>query len=210
MTVLHTFWHERPTLNGTSQAETMQKPMSGQWPKEPLHQVYLSTSLCWKKVFMMNSTLLEHSCSGSLLLSLTSASPCRPITPFHTPESFPTCALKSPKRIVDTSVLTLRKASLLSSTNSRYRIFRRISRGQFLALKMRDFPYYRLISRIRKFRYLTLSGMRYIHYAPTHVLYNGGDAGHGVVGSSKLLRAQKLTVLVRGFACESTRSAAPA
>jgi len=32
---------------------------------------------------------------------------------------------------------------------------RRISRGQFLALKMRVFPYYRLISRIRKFRYLT-------------------------------------------------------
>jgi len=31
----------------------------------------------------------------------------------------------------------------------------RISRGQFLALKMRVFPYYRLISRIRKFRYLT-------------------------------------------------------
>jgi len=66
---------------------------------------------------------------------------------------------------------------------------RRISRGQFLALKMRVFSYYRLISRIRKFRYLTkislpkkfryltLSGMRYIHYAPTHVLYNGGDAG---------------------------------
>ena len=58
--------------------------------------------------------------------------------------------------------------------------------------------------------------MRYIHYAPTHVLYNGGDdfngghAGHGVVGSSKLRRAQKLTVLVRGFACESTGSAAPA
>ena len=52
--------------------------------------------------------------------------------------------------------------------------------------------------------------MRYIHYAPTHVLYNGGDAGHGVVGSSKLRRAQKLTVLVRGFACESTQSVARA
>jgi len=31
-----------------------------------------------------------------------------------------------------------------------YRIFRLISRGQFLALKMRVFPYDRLISRIRK------------------------------------------------------------
>ena len=36
-----------------------------------------------------------------------------------------------------------------------YRIFRRISQGQFLALKMRVFTYYRLISRIRKLRYLT-------------------------------------------------------
>jgi len=35
-------------------------------------------------------------------------------------------------------------------------------------------------------------------------------AGHGVVGSSKLRRALKLAVLVRGFACQSTRSAAPA
>jgi len=40
--------------------------------------------------------------------------------------------------------------------------------------------------------------------------FNGGDAGHGVVGSSKLRRAQKLTVLVRGFTCESTQSVAPA
>ena len=40
--------------------------------------------------------------------------------------------------------------------------------------------------------------------------FDGGDAGHGVVGSSKLRRAQKLTVLARGFACESTRSAASA
>ena len=67
---------------------------------------------------------------------------------------------------------------------------RRISRGQFLALKMRVFPHYRLISRIRKFRYLTtgylffflqqsLWGVRYIHYAPTHVLYNGRDDFNG-------------------------------
>jgi len=40
--------------------------------------------------------------------------------------------------------------------------------------------------------------------------FNGGDAGHGVVGSSKLPRALKLTVLVRGFVSESARSAAPA
>jgi len=38
---------------------------------------------------------------------------------------------------------------------------------------------------------------------------NSGDAGHGVVGSSKLRLALKLTVFVRGIACESAQSAAP-
>jgi len=45
--------------------------------------------------------------------------------------------------------------------------------------------------------------------APASRFFNGGDAGHGVVGSAKLRHALKLTVLVRGFACESARSAAP-
>jgi len=67
---------------------------------------------------MMHSALLQHSCSRSLPLSLTSASPCRPITYFHTPVSFPTCALKSPKSIVDLLVLTLRWVSLICFTNS--------------------------------------------------------------------------------------------
>jgi len=38
----------------------------------------------------------------------------------HTPASFPTCALKSPKRMLESSVLTLRRVSLVSSTNSKY------------------------------------------------------------------------------------------
>jgi len=33
--------------------------------------------------------------------------------------------------------------------------------------------------------------------------------GHGVVGSSKLRRAQKLTVLVRGFACRALGARLP-
>ena len=80
-------------------AETMQKSMSDRWTKEFRHQVYLCTSLWRKKVFMMHSALLQHSCSKSLPLSFqlrlfmgdlntqrkerqlrqTSASPCRPI-----------------------------------------------------------------------------------------------------------------------------------
>jgi len=78
-------------------AETMQKSMSGHWPKESLHQVYLCISLCWKKVFMMHSPLLHHSCNRSLPFSFTSPSLCRPIT-------------TSPKRIVDSLVLILRRA----------------------------------------------------------------------------------------------------
>jgi len=42
----------------------------------------LVQTLCWKKVFMMHSALLHHSSTRSLPLSFTSASPCRPITPF--------------------------------------------------------------------------------------------------------------------------------
>ena len=34
--------------------------------------------------------------------------------------------------------------------------------------------------------------------------------GHDVVGSSKLRRAPKLSVFVRGFGCESARSGGPA
>ena len=70
-------------------AGTLWKPMSGQWPKEPLHQVYLSISLCWKKVFMMQF-----------------------VVPNMSIEVF-----QKDSRYVS---LTLRIASLLSSTNFRY------------------------------------------------------------------------------------------
>ena len=43
--------------------------------------------------------------AGSLPLSFTSASSCWPATPFHNPASFPRCALKSPKRTVDSLAL---------------------------------------------------------------------------------------------------------
>jgi len=89
--------------------ETMQLSMSDHWPKESPHHLYLCTYLRWKKVFMMHSALLLHSYSRSLPLSLTRPSPCRPITYFHTPASFPTWAVKSPKSIADSFVLILRR-----------------------------------------------------------------------------------------------------
>ena len=54
---------------------------------------------------------------------LSSASPCRTITPFYTPASFPTCALKSAKIILDLLSFTLRRVSLISSTYSDYSAF---------------------------------------------------------------------------------------
>jgi len=60
--------------------------------------------------------VVQHSCSRSLPLSFMSASPCWPFTPFHTTASFPTCALKSPVRIVNSLGSTFPRASLVSST----------------------------------------------------------------------------------------------
>jgi len=79
--------------DGSKSAETM--------PKSNLHQVYLCKFLCRKKVFMMHSALLQDSCTRSLPLSFTSASPCRLITPFHSTPSFLNCALNSAKLIAD-------------------------------------------------------------------------------------------------------------
>ena len=66
----------------------------------------------------MYSALLQHSCNRNFTLSFTSASPRWPITPLLTPASFPTCALKSPKRIIDSLVVILRRATHNSSTNA--------------------------------------------------------------------------------------------
>jgi len=53
-----------------------------------------------------------------LALSFTSESPWWSITPFHISVSCPTCALKSPKRIVDSLSLILCSTFLSSSTIS--------------------------------------------------------------------------------------------
>jgi len=50
--------------------------------------------------------LLQHSCSRSLPSSFTLPSAFLPITPFHISSSLPTCALKSPKPIVDSWGIT--------------------------------------------------------------------------------------------------------
>jgi len=49
----------------------------------------------------------------------------------------PTCALESPKRIVDWLVLTLRRASLISSTNSGYSA---LAFGPHICIKHRELP----------------------------------------------------------------------
>jgi len=100
--------------------ENIDKSVIDRWSKESLHQVCLCKCLCWKNVFMMHSVLLQHSCRRNLPLSFVSASPYWSITPFCTLASFPTCALKSPKRITDSSVLSLRRESLVSLTNHRH------------------------------------------------------------------------------------------
>jgi len=43
-----------------------------------------ASSLCWRNGFMMHNVLLQHSCSRSLPLSLTSVSPFRLITLLYT------------------------------------------------------------------------------------------------------------------------------
>ena len=105
--------------------ETMQLWNSDRWSNKFLHHVYVCKPLCWKEMFNMHRGLLQH--SRSLALSFTSASPCRPIEPPpHTSPSFPTCALKSLKRMVRPLVLALRRASLISSTNSGYTVHLRL------------------------------------------------------------------------------------
>jgi len=83
----------------------------------------LRKALCCKNVFILRSSLLHNSCSSSPSIVIYVIITISPITPFHTPASFPRFALKSPKRIVDSLVLTFRRASLVSSTNSGYSVF---------------------------------------------------------------------------------------
>ena len=71
-------------------------------------------------MLMIHSALLQHSCSRSLPISLTSTSPCRSVT-----------------RIVDSLVLTLRLASLISSTYSRYSA---LEFGSYSCINYRERP----------------------------------------------------------------------
>ena len=100
--------------------ETVQKSIKDFWSILGRYHVYLWTSLCWKKVFMMRSPLLQQSCNKYLPFSFSPVTPCFPITPFHVSVSVPTCALKSPIRTVDSVVDTRRRASFTSSTKAWY------------------------------------------------------------------------------------------
>ena len=73
-----------PLFTRTSNTER-NKSMCDRWPKKSLHQECFCISLCWKKVFMIHSVLLQQSCGRRFPLSLlTSAPPFLPITPLHT------------------------------------------------------------------------------------------------------------------------------
>ena len=97
------------TLENKS-VKTMQKSIRDFCPMFDLYHVYLWTSLCWKNVFMMLSPLLEQSCNKYWPFWFALAIPCLPITPFHVSLSVPTCALKSPKRTIDSRLCYSRKS----------------------------------------------------------------------------------------------------
>ena len=82
-----------------------------------LYHVYLLwTSLCWKRVFIMQSPLLQQKCNRYLPFSINNGYSRLPITPFHVLLYVLMCSLKSLKRIVDYVVPTLWRASLALST----------------------------------------------------------------------------------------------
>jgi len=49
------------------------KPMSDRWPKESFPRVFLCKSLCWKKVLMMHTALLQQDSSVVIYISITRA-----------------------------------------------------------------------------------------------------------------------------------------
>ena len=98
----------------------MQKSIKDFWSILRRYHVYLWTTLCWKKVFMMRSPLLQQSCNKYLPFSFGLVTPCFPITPFHVSVSVPTCAIKSPIRTVDSVADARRRASFTSSTKVWY------------------------------------------------------------------------------------------
>jgi len=63
--------------------------------------LYLYKSMIWKKILMMQSVLLQKSCSKSFTLSFKFASICWLFTPLDIPASISTWALKSHYRYAD-------------------------------------------------------------------------------------------------------------
>jgi len=108
------------TLHGTSPLKLCRKQWVAVDPTNLFTKCTCANPSCWMKVCMMHIALLQHSRSKGLPLWPTSASPCWPTTPFYVPASFPTCVLKSRKRIVHSLDLALRRVSLISSRNSGY------------------------------------------------------------------------------------------
>ena len=117
--------------------ETMQKSIKDFWFMLVRCHVYLWTSLCWRKVFMMRNPLLQQSCNKYFPFSITPVTPCFPITHFHVSVSVPTCALKSPIRTVDSVADTRRRASFTSSTKVWYSL---VALGAYTCNRHKDRP----------------------------------------------------------------------
>ena len=115
-TLLH--WTSSTSENKSD--ETMQKSIKDFWSILGWYHVYLWTSLCWKKVFMMQSPLLQQSCYKYLSLSFGPVTRCFPITPFHVIVSVATCSLKSLISTVNSVGDSCRKALFTSSTETYY------------------------------------------------------------------------------------------
>ena len=98
--------------------KTIQKFVKDFWSILGRYHVYLWTTLCWKKVIIMRSPLLQQSCNKYLPFSFSPVTTCFPITLLAIFVSVPTCALKSLIRTVDLVGDTRRRASFTSSTKS--------------------------------------------------------------------------------------------
>ena len=119
LTIQHLASLERPAHQKTN-LTTLCKNLSDFWSILGRYHVYLWTSLCWKKVFMMRSPLLQQSCYKHLPFSFSPVTPCFPIKPFHVSVSVPTCALKFSTRTVDSVGDTWRRSSFILTTKAWY------------------------------------------------------------------------------------------
>jgi len=113
-TRLVTFAHECPTLIGKTQLKVCsnQSVAVDQTNLRTWCGLLVQISLLEK---FFHSSALQHSYSRILPLSFRLSLPCRQITPFHIPASFPAIVVKPPKRIVDSLAFTFGKKSFLST-----------------------------------------------------------------------------------------------